>query len=613
MEKAIMDRRLFVRLSAAVAATAVLPRSAVAEAVPGSEDARLHALLDTFLDEMLQEQPESATQWGLDSEARAALRSRLDDYSSQAPARWLASCKSSLERLGRIDRARLSANARVDRDMVNWWLDKVVALTRKFPFGEVTVNTCSPYVFSQLSGPYQSVPDFLDSQHPVRTLDDAEAYLARLAQFPAALDATTEALRADAARGILAPDFTLDTGIGEVAQLRAGPAAAHGLVTSLSRRAAQAGLAGDWAARATAIVADKVYPALDRQHSAATDVRRRATHDAGVWKLPDGEAYYAAALAFQTTVDRTPKDVHRLGLDQVSEISARIDRLLRDQGYTAGSVAARMDAVSRRPDQFFPNDDTGREALLGSLRAQVDAVRVRLPQAFRTLPAAPVEIVRVPAEIQDGAPLGYAQPAPLDGSRPGRYYINLRDTANWPKLSLPTLSHHEALPGHLWQAAITLEGKETPLLRRTLIDMDAYGEGWALYAEQLADELGMYENDPLGRIGYLQYSLFRAVRLVVDTGMHAMHWSRERAIAYMIDVSALPQDRVHGEIDRYCIWPGQACTYKIGHIEWLRAREAAKARAGARFDLRAFHEILRRGCVPLDMLARIAPEYGAAS
>ena len=608
-----MDRRLFVSLSAALAATAVFERSAGADTVPGSEDERLHALLDTFLDEILNEQPQSATQWGLDSGVRAALRSRLDDYSSQAPTRWLASSGSRLERLRRIDRARLSANARVDRDVVQWWLDKVVAGTRRFPFGEVTVVTCSPYVFSQLSGPYQSVPDFLDSQHPVRTVDDAEAYLARLAAFPAALDATTEALRADAAHGILAPDFTLDTGIGEVAQLRAVPAAEHGLVTSLSRRAAKAGLAGAWGARAAAIVADKVYPALDRQHSAAAELRRGAKHDAGVWKLPDGEAYYAAALAFQTTTDRTPKDVHRLGLDQVSEISARLDQLLRQQELSSGSVADRLNALSRRPDQLYPNDDAGKEALLNSLRAQAEAMRARLPQAFRTLPAAPVEIVRVPPEIEAGAPLGYAQPAPLDGSRAGRYYINLRDTANWPKLSLPTLTHHEALPGHLWQAAVGLEGKETPLLRRTLIDFDAYGEGWALYAEQLADEMGMYENDPLGRIGYLQYMLFRAVRLVVDTGIHALRWSRERAIAYMIDVSALPQDRVRGEIDRYCIWPGQACTYKIGQLEWLRAREAARARAGARFDLKAFHEILRRGCMPLAMLARVAKDYGSGS
>jgi uncharacterized protein (DUF885 family) len=463
-----------------------------------------------------------------------------------------------------------------------------------------------------LTGPYQSVPDFLDSQHPVRTRDDAEAYLARLAAFPAAIDASTEALRAEAARGVLAPDFALDTAIGQVAKLRAGAATDHGLVTSLSRRSAQAGLSGDWGTRAAAIVAAQVYPALDRQRGLATALRRRAKPDAGVWKLPDGEAYYAAALAFQTTTERTPREVHRLGLDQVREISARLDQLLRELGYTAGSVAARVDALSRRPDQLYPNDETGREALLSSLRAQAEAIRGRLPQAFRTLPAAPVEIVRVPPEIQDGAPLGYAQPAPLDGSRPGRYYINLKDTANWPKLGLPTLTHHEALPGHLWQAAVALEAKETPLLRSTVIDFDAYGEGWALYAEQLADELGMYENDPLGRIGYLQSMLYRAVRLVVDTGMHALRWSRGRAIAYMIDVSALPQDRVHGEIDRYCIWPGQACSYKIGHIEWLRAREAARARAGERFDLRSFHEILRRGCMPLAMLTRVAQDYGSA-
>jgi uncharacterized protein (DUF885 family) len=606
-----MDRRLFVRLSAALAATAMLERSAVAAAA-GAEDERLRALLDTFLDEVLNERPQSATGLGLDDGSRTACRSRLDDYSSQGPGRWLASCKSRLERLRRIDRAQLSANAQVNRDVVDWWLGHIVAGTGRFPFGEVIVTGYSPYVFSQLSGPYQSVPDFLDAQHPVRTVDDAEAYLARLAAFSAAIDASTEALRVEAARGVLAPDFTLDTGIGQVAKLRAGAAADNGLVTSLSQRAARAGLAGEWGARAAAIVDKQIHPALDRQRELAMELRRNAKHDAGVWILPDGEAYYAAALAFQTTTERTPKEVHRLGLDQVSEISARLDKLLRAQGYAAGSVAARVQTLSRRPDQLFPNDDAGREALLSSLRAQAEAVRARLPQAFRTLPAAPLEIVRVPPEIQDGAPLGYAQIAPLDGSRPGRYYINLKDTANWPKLGLPTLTYHEAFPGHQWQGAIALAAKETPLLRTTVIDFDAYGEGWALYSEQLADELGMYEDNPLGRIGYLQSMLFRAVRLVVDSGMHALRWSRERAIAYMIEVTALPESRARGEIDRYCIWPGQACTYKIGHLEWLRAREIARARAGARFDLRAFHEILRRGAMPLAMLTRIAQDYGSA-
>ena len=612
-----MDRRLFVSWSAALATTALLERSANAVAAAGSAagsaDERLRTLLDAFLDEVLDEQPETATLWGLDSGPHATRRSRLDDYSAQGPVHWLASCKSRLERLRRIDRAQLSANAQVDRDVVSWWLQHVIAGTRRFPFGEIIVTGYSPYVFSQLTGPYQNVPDFLDSQHPVSRVADAEAYLVRLAAFSAAIDTSTEALSADAACGVLAPGFTLDTAIGQVAKLRAGAAADNGLVTSLSERAARAGIPGAWGTRAAAIVAGQIYPALDRQRERATALRQRATDDAGVWKLPDGEAYYAAALAFQTTTERTPQEVHRLGLDQVSEISARLDKLLRDQGYSAGSVAARVDALSRRPDQLYPNDEAGREALLSSLRGQAEAMRARLPQAFRTLPAAPLEIVRVPPEIQDGAPLGYAQPAPLDGSRPGRYYINLRDTANWPKLALPTLTHHEAFPGHQWQGAIALAAKETPLLRRTVIDFDAYGEGWALYAEQLADELGMYENDPLGRIGYLQSMLFRAVRLVVDTGMHALRWTRKRAIAYMIDVTALPENRVHGEIDRYCIWPGQACSYKVGHIEWLRAREAARARAGARFDLRSFHEILRRGCMPLAMLTRVAQDYGTAS
>jgi uncharacterized protein (DUF885 family) len=229
------------------------------------------------------------------------------------------------------------------------------------------------------------------------------------------------------------------------------------------------------------------------------------------------------------------------------------------------------------------------------------------------LPAAPVEIVRVPPEIQNGAPNGYSRPAALDGSRPGRYYINLKSTADWPKFSLPTLTYHEALPGHQWQFAIAQESKDIPMLRRLTIGPAAYVEGWGLYAEELAEELGMYDGNALGRIGYLQSMLFRSVRLVVDTGIHAERWSRERATDYMVSATALPRARAQSEIDRYCIWPGQACSYKIGQSEWLRLRAAAKKRAGARFDLKAFHEVLLRGPMPLVVLEEVTRQLNVTA
>ena len=292
----------------------------------------------------------------------------------------------------------------------------------------------------------------------------------------------------------------------------------------------------------------------------------------------------------------------------MADLSARLDPLLKAQGLATGTVGERLAALSKRPDQLYPNTDAGRAQLLAALNDQVAAVRARMPQVFRTLPASPVEIVRVPPEIQDGAPNGYATSPTLDGSRPGRFYINLKDTAEWPKFALPSLTYHEALPGHQWEGSIALAATDTPILRRVGLGFAAYGEGWALYAEQLADEIGMYDGDPLGRIGLLQSLQFRAVRMVVDTGMHAKRWSREKATDYMVEVTGMPRGRVQREIDRYCIWPGQACSYKIGHTEWERLRAEAKARQGDRFDIKAFHDVLRQGSMPMVVLARVVKE-----
>src|SRR5215217_5341164 len=293
------------------------------------------------------------------------------------------------------------------------------------------------------------------------------------------------------------------------------------------------------------------------------------------------------------------------GLDQVKTLSAELDVLLRGQGLKDGAVGERLAALSKRPDQLWPNTDAGRAQLIQSLNEQTEAIRKKMPQVFRTLPKAPVEIVRVPPEIEDGAPNGYATPPTLDGSRPGRFYIYLKDTAEWPKFTLPTLTYHEALPGHQWDGAIALMSTHTPMLRRVGLGFSACSEGWALYAEQLADELGSYEGDPLGKIGFLQSLQFRAVRLVVDTGMHAKRWSREKATDYMVETTGMPRNRVQREIDRYCIWPGQACSYKIGHTEWVRLREEAKARTGAKFDIKTFHDVLRQGAMPLVVLEQV--------
>ncbi len=603
-----MLRRQFLGGASALAAVAA-SRAAQAAPAAGTEDARLRALLDAFWEEDLDRSPESATVLGLDVGRRAGQRALLTDPSRAARQAWVADHGRRLQRLAAIDVSKLSPASKVDRDVVAYAYTEIAEGGARYRFGEgpagFSYAPYSPYVVSQLSGAYQAVPDFLDSNHPVKTAGDAEAYLSRLEAFAGALDANTADLKTDAAAGVLAPDFALDATLAQMTRLRRAAPDASGLTSSLADRAKAAGIAGDWQARAAKIVADQVYPALDRQIAATQALRATATHDAGVWKLPDGEAFYADALAFQTTVRRSPADTHQIGLTQVAELNSQIDGLLKAQGLTTGTVGERLTALNKRPDQLWPNTDEGRAGLIQSLNEQTEAMRARMPLAFRTLPKAPVEIVRVPPEIQDGAPNGYATPPTLDGSRPGRFYINLKDTAEWPKYTLPSLTYHEALPGHQWEGSIALMSTDTPILRRVGIGFAAYGEGWALYAEQLADELGAYEGFPLGRIGFLQSLQFRAVRIVVDTGLHAMKWSREKATDYMVEMTGMPRTRVQREIDRYCIWPGQACSYKIGHTEWVRIREEAKARAGAKFDLRVFHDVLRNGGMPLVVLEQV--------
>lgn len=604
-----MQRRTFLSSTGATALATLLPAAAPAAAPAGSADAELRSLLDRFFYDRLNEGPEQATRLGLDTGPRAPLKARIADRSAAGAARELERARAERAALLRIDRARLGTEARIDYDVVHYQLDRSLAGAR-FAFGE-TNGRYAPYILSQLTGAYRDVPDFLDSQHRIGDADDADAYLARLEAFPRAIDDDSARQRSDAAKGVFAPDYILDTTLRQLAALREQPADRTVLVAALSRKLADAKLPPDRAARAERIVTDAVFPALDRQIALVRELRAKATHDAGVWRLPDGEAYYAAAAEAATTTRLSGDEIHRLGTTQVAEISARIDGILRKQGMTQGSVGERLVALNQRPDQLFPNTDPGREQLLEQLNRQIRAMSARLPEAFATLPKAPVEVRRVPSTIQAGAPGGYYQSASLDGTRPAIYFINLRDTFDRPKFGLATLTHHEAVPGHHLQVSLALESAGIPLIRRRGF-FSGYGEGWALYAEQLADEMGMYEGDPLGQVGYLQSLLFRATRLVVDSGMHARRWSRERATDFLIATTGIARGRSQGEIDRYTVWPGQACSYKIGHTVWNRLREEVKAKQGARFDLKRFHQVLDLGAMPLDVLEQVVRERSTA-
>jgi uncharacterized protein (DUF885 family) len=381
------------------------------------------------------------------------------------------------------------------------------------------------------------------------------------------------------------------------------------MVQSLAGRASAQRIEGDWRGRAARIVDTRIYPALDRQIALVRALRPTARPGDGIWRVPRGAEIYAVALEQATTTKFTPDEVHRMGLDQVASISAELDKILRAQGLTSGAVGARLAALNLDPAQLYPNSDEGRAALIASLNESVKAMYARLPQAFATLPNAPLEIRRVPPEIQDGASNGYYNRAALDGSRPAIYFINLKDTGDWPKYSLPSLTYHEGVPGHHLQISLAQESRDIPTLRKIGF-FSAYSEGWALYAEQLADELNAYAN-PLERAGYLQSFLFRAARLVVDTGIHTRRWSREKATDYLVATTGFARPRAQREVERYCTQAGQACSYKVGHMAWTRARAEAQKALGARFDLKTFHEVLKDGAMPLTILERRIRERSA--
>ena len=602
MEK--LDRREFLAITGAAATTQLLAGCAPVRALGPAGGSGTDTLLAGIAEQLLREYPENATALGLDTGARAPLKSELTDRSPQGRLRLAAAAAQRLAELEAIDTSTLDPQSRINVDVVRT-AHELAKEGFAFPFGDVVSLSAqwsyrnAPYVIAQNTGAFVEVPDFLDSNHKVETAADADAYLARLEAYAEGLDGETARLAHDAGLGVVAPAFLLDKTLGQMKPARAEPIDQWTLVTSLAERTKA--MNGDYGRRAAQIASDKVAPAMDRQIAELERHRAGATQDAGVWKLPDGDAYYAWALKAATTSNMTPDEVHQLGLEQLRQLSAEMDPLLRAQGLTQGTVGERMTALGKEPKHLFPNTDAGRKQILDYIDTRIADIRTRLPRAFHTLVEGRLVVKRVPPAIEEGAPGGYAAAGTMDGSVPGQYYINLRDTAMWPRYALPTLTYHEGIPGHIWQGEYTYD---LPLVR-SLLAFNAYSEGWALYAEQLADELGVYEGDPLGRLGYLQSMSFRACRLVVDTGLHAKRWTRDQAIQWFATTNGSTVEEVQGEVDRYCAWPGQACGYKMGHIEINRLRDRAQAALGARYDYRAFNDaVVKTGGVPMTVLER---------
>ncbi|WGM39696.1 DUF885 family protein [Caulobacter sp. NIBR1757] len=606
----MMNRRELFASATALAALAAAPRLASA-AAPTGEAAKMYAQFDRAMDEAMRRSPELPTYLGIDNGAMAWSKSLLSDNSRTANLEARKDNTRQLAELRTIDRKSLTGMDAVNYDTVEFVLAVQEEGNSKFDYNGG--GSGAPYVLSQLTGSYQSTPDFLDTAHSIETKDDADAYLSRMECFARNLDNEAETARHDAGIGVIPPDFVIAKAITQMKSFLSTKTEETTLVSSLVRRVGAAKIEGDYAKVSTALYNERVKPALQRQLELLESWQGKAVHDAGVKRLPKGEEYYAVSLKNYTTSEITPEEVHKTGLELVKSLGAKADVLMKKAGLSKGTVGERYAAIYADPKQHWPNTDEGKDALIASLNEQAKEVQAKLPQWFGQLPKAPVEIRRVPKAIEAGAPGGYYNSPSLDGKRPGIYWINLRDTAEQPKFVLPTLTYHEAIPGHHLQLALNNEAGDLPLIRK-VIGFSGYSEGWALYAEELAVEMGMYKGKPLDEAGMIHDAMFRAVRLVVDSGMHYYGWSREQAVKYYVDNIGDQESGAITEIERYCVWPGQACSYMVGKLTFLKARAKAKKELGGKFDIRKFHDaVLLSGGTPLEVLEHVVDDYIAAT
>ena len=596
-------------VAALAASAAAIPLVSCRRAGPAATDADASELLDSIGDNLLRLSPGSATSLGIDTGARAALRSQLEDRSPIGQRRIAVLLKQDLARADAFDVSSLSFPVRTSVEVVRSAY-KTALEGFALPYGDVAVGGWrnTPYVVIQNVGAYIDTPQFLDTDHLIETRADAEAYLARLAQFPGQLDGELGRLRAARQKGLVPPNFLADKTLGQLAIAAKNAHSGGSLVESLVHRTKEKKIAGDWEARARKIVTGAVAPALERQIAELKLERAAATGDAGIWARPHGEDYYRWALKASTTTTMSPDEVHAMGLEQLDELQGRMDPILKSIGYTQGTVGQRMQALAKDPRYKFSDGDKGRAEIKAYIEERLKIIRAQLPRAFKTMVPGHLEVKRMSPEQEPGAPAAYGGAGSIDGKIPGKFWINLRDTNLHSKYSLPDLASHEAIPGHVWQGEYA---NKLPLIR-TMLAFNAYSEGWALYAEQLVDELGVYDDFPVGRLGYLQSIAFRACRLVVDTGLHAKRWTRQQAIDFFVERNGSNPMEVASEVDRYCAWPGQACGYKVGHSTINRLRDKAKADLGSRFDLRMFDDALvLGGNVPMDVLAKNVDDYVA--
>ena len=563
--------------------------------------------VNKFTAEFAMETPELLTGLGIIDNTPLDFHSgKLSSYTKEQDDKNIARLKKARVMMNRFNPDKLKGQEKLSWEISTWFLDDIIAQA-EFDYSGYRVN--------QISGPLLDLPRFLTDTHVIKNEKSVKRYISRVNEFGRVLRETKARVEDDRAHGVTPPDFIIAKAIGGMRSFIEGGAEKNPLVTTLPAKLDKIeGLSpekkADYVEQVTKAVNEQVIPGYEAMIALFEDMATTATHDAGIWRIPNGDKIYAAALHSNTTTGMTADEIHEVGLSEVARIEKEMETILVAQGLAEGSVSDRVKALMADPAQNFPNTDEGRQQMLDYLGQVNDAVSAKAADFFITLPPQKLEIVRVPEYSQDSSPGGYYNPAALDGSRPGRFYINLKNTADNPRWTLPTLFYHEGVPGHHFQLSASQLIKNVPLLRK-VSPFSAYSEGWALYAERIAKtDMDMYANDPLGDLGRLQAEMFRAVRLVVDTGMHAKHWSREQAIAYMLEKTGNTEDEVTREIERYVVWPGQATAYKTGQLAILRMRARAESELGDKFNLKDFHElVLGNGAMPLGILEQTVSEW----
>jgi len=557
--------------------------------------------------------PQTMTQAGLlDGSWFDFSSGKLDEYSLKARGERFARTRRFDAELAAWDLTRLSPRDQLSYQIVRWTYARQLA-EANYPWLGADSR---PYPVEQAFGIQKALPEFLLSTHRIANPRLARHYVMRLKAMGPVLDAVRQDIARQAKLGVIAPDFVIDGSLAEMKALIAPAPGKNPLVTHLAERTKAIGMDAadrdELVGEAVAALQDAVYPAYRRLIAEEESLRLRASHDAGIWRLKGGDAYYADQLKTLTTTDLTPDEIHAYGLSEVARITAEMNGVLKSVGLTEGSVGARLDKLMADPRFLYPDDDAGRRAMLARYGQILGRAKWMLPKYFARIPKTALEVHRVPQFSERGSPGAYYGRPSLDGKRPGIFFANLRNTAETPMWAMPTLAYHEGIPGHHLQIASAIENADLPYQRRYAY-FPAYSEGWALYAEHLAKDMGLYDGDPYGDLGRLQAELFRAGRLVVDTGINAKHWSREQAIAYLHSVTGMAVSDVTAEIDRYAIWPGQACAYKIGMKTILGLRDEAQRELGPKFDLKQFHAIvLEDGAMPLWLLQRNLDRWIAA-